>query len=168
MQQELTRTRNERSASAMQGGKYLVFALDPNQYGVPIQSVREIIAMHDITPLPRMPHFVRGVINLRGKIIPVADLRICLGMQFNEATRISCIIVSEIECDEDGTTTQIGCMVDSVCEVREVNGDEIQFPPHGGDGGAVQGLVRTDDTVVALLELQVLLGELAAHSGNAA
>ncbi|MEZ6016007.1 MAG: chemotaxis protein CheW [Planctomycetota bacterium] len=159
MQQELTR-----SSSATRGGKYLVFALDPNQYAVPIKVVREIIAMHEITPLPRMPHFVRGVINLRGRIIPVADLRVCLGMSSNEATRTSCIIVADIECDDEGTTTQIGCMVDSVCEVREIDEAEIQTPPHGTDGGHVNGLVRTDEAVFAILELEVLLGEIGAQA----
>lgn len=160
MQKELARAQ-----AATRGGKYLVLNLDPNQYAVPIQSVREIIAMHDITPLPRMPHFMLGVINLRGRIIPVADLRLCMGMPSNETTRVSCIIVADLECDEDGTLTQIGCMVDSVCEVREINGADIQLPPHGSDGAHIQGLVRAEDCVVALLDLEVLLGEFAVDAG---
>ena len=163
MNQELARR-----STTEQGGKYLVFALDPNQYAVPIQSVREIIAMHDITPLPRMPHCVRGVINLRGRIIPIADLRRSLGMSERDATSISCIIVTETEPDDDGAVTPIGCIVDSVCEVREIARDDIQLPPQGSEGGYVDGLVRTDETVVALLQLDSLFAAVgigAQHLG---
>jgi len=161
MNQELARR-----GATEQGGKYLVFALEPNQYAVPIQSVREIIAMHDITPLPRMPHCVRGVINLRGRIIPVADLRRSLGMSERDATNVSCIIVTETEADEDGTVTPIGCIVDSVCEVREIGRDTIQSPPQGSEGGYVDGLVRTDETVVALLQLETLFASMGIGSQN--
>ena len=149
-------------------GKYLVFALDPNQYAVPIQSVREIIAMHEVTPLPRMPRFVKGVINLRGKIIPVADLRVCLGLESSEPTPISCIVVADIVNEEDGTSTQIGCIVDAVCDVREIDGEQVQEPPRGGDDHHVRGLVRTDDVVVALLDFEVLLGDIALQTSHVA
>lgn len=157
-------TQVESSATA----KFLVFALDPNQYAVPIQSVREIIAMHEVTPLPRMPQFVRGVINLRGKIIPVADLRVGLGLEASEPTQVSCIVVADMVNEEDGTSTQIGCIVDSVCEVREIAGEAIQEPPRGGDDMHVRGLVRTDGDVVALLDIEVLLGDIALEGAEAA
>ena len=143
-------------------GKHLVFALTPNDYAVPIRAVREIIAMHDITPLPGMPEFVRGVINLRGRIIPVADLCIRLGLGPHEETPVSCIIVADLACGGDGPPSEVGCIVDSVREVREIRDDQIQETPRGGDEAHVHGLVRTDDEVIAVLDLEVLLGDISS------
>src|SRR5437016_6167559 len=81
---------------ASRGGKYLAFALGREEYGLEIQKVREIIGMLDITPVPRMPPYLKGVINLRGKVISVIDLRVRLGLQPVERTDDTCIIVVDV------------------------------------------------------------------------
>ncbi len=151
-----------------QRGKYLVFTLEPNSYAVPIQSVREIIAMHDVTPLPRMPEYVCGVINLRGRIIPVADLCNRLSATTHEPTPVSCTIVADLQREDDGLSTQIGCVVDSVCDVREIDDDAIQPTPPGNTEAHVAGLVHTDSGVVAVLDLWSLLGPIIDCTDEAA
>ena len=155
------------AATASRGGRHLVLQLEENQYAVPIHTVREIIAMHDITPLPHMPQSVRGVINLRGRIIPVADLRVCLQMMPTESTESTCIIVADLEQEEDGTVFQIGYVVDSVCEVRDFAEENIQAAPRSGAGeDHLQGLIRSEETVVGLLDIKSLLGQLALNAGE--
>ncbi len=96
-------------------GKYLTFSLADEEYGIGILKIREIIGMMSITSVPQTPPFVKGVINLRGKVIPVVDLRLRFGMQEIEYTESTCIIVVEIE--GQAVTVQIGIVVDAVSEV---------------------------------------------------
>ena len=105
-------------------GKYLTFKLVNEEYGLEILKVREIIGMMAITRVPRTPAFVRGVINLRGKVIPVIDLRSKFGMENVADTEETCIIVVDVSRNND--KLQIGILVDSVSEVLDIKGEDIE------------------------------------------
>ena len=141
-------------------GKYLTFVLDTEQYGVPIIKVREILVVLPITPMPQTPHFIKGVINLRGKVIPVVDTRLKFGMMEKEYTSETCIIVVEVK--EKG----IGLVVDTVREVRDVAEDQIEDPPnYGGDSNAfIRGLGKVNEKVIILLDIDQVLGDLDSQS----
>src|SRR5574344_3063666 len=110
--------------------KLLTFSLGEEGYGVSILKVKEIIGMMDITPVPKTPEFIKGVINLRGKIIPVMDLRLKFGMQEKEYNERTCIIVVEINLN--GNERLLGVVVDMVSEVVTMNSDQIEPPPEYG------------------------------------
>ncbi|MFP4017513.1 MAG: chemotaxis protein CheW, partial [Halanaerobiales bacterium] len=114
-----------------QKGKYLTFSLGKEEYGIPILEVKEIIGMMEITEVPKSPEFIRGVINLRGKIIPLMDLRLKFGLEELEYTERTCIIVIDIVNDEN--TKQIGVAVDAVSEVVSIPEDAIESPPSYDD-----------------------------------
>src|SRR5215218_10248854 len=105
-------------------GKYLTVVLENEAYGIGVLKVREIIRMQKITPVPQMPEFVKGVINLRGRVIPIVDLRIKFGLKasFEERT---CIVVVQVKLPS-GVTVQMGLIVDSVEEVVTLSGAEIE------------------------------------------
>ena len=135
-------------------GKYLTFWLAEEQYGLEILRVRELIGMMAVTAVPRTPEFVRGVINLRGKIIPVVDLRTVLGMKSIDETRDTCIIVVDIE---GGNT---GVVVDRVAEVRLITEDCIEDSPSFGtfvDTKHVLGMGKLEDQVTILLDINRVL-----------
>ncbi|MEW6746030.1 MAG: chemotaxis protein CheW [Planctomycetota bacterium] len=108
------------------GGKYLTFELASEQYGLEILKVREIIGLMDITPVPCTPPSVKGVINLRGKVIPVVDLRLKFGMEGAEATDQTCIIVVDVG------EIEMGILVDKVSEVLDIASEEIEDTPAFG------------------------------------
>jgi len=144
------------------GAKYLTLQLGDEHYGVEILRVREIIGLLDITRLPRMPTYVRGVINLRGKIIPVIDLRMRLGMKTIEYNARTCVVVLDLKNESDEGFAQIGCIVDTVSEVREVDPEAIEPPAClGGTRRAdyIHGLAKLADEglVVSLLDIDNLL-----------
>ncbi len=118
--------------SARPGGKFLTFFLASEEYGLEILKVHEIIGMMPITRVPRTPHFIRGVINLRGKVIPVVDLRLKFAMESKEQTEETCVIVVQAQ------GVQMGIIVDKVSEVLDIGSDDIDDPPHFG------AEVRTD------------------------
>lgn len=134
--------------------KLLTFSLGSEGYGVSILKVKEIIGMMDITPVPRTPDFIKGVINLRGKIIPVMDLRMKFGMdqeQYNERT---CIIVAEIVLQ--GVQKLLGVVVDTVSEVVTIYNDQIEPPPEYGTGAehsSILGIGKIKDRVVIILDI---------------
>ncbi len=103
---------------AYKEGKYLTFTLGGEEYGIGILKIKEIIGMMHVTTMPQTPDFVKGVINLRGKVIPVMDLRLRFGMAAMDYTERTCIIVVEIE--GNGGTIQIGIVVESVSEVLNI------------------------------------------------
>ncbi len=142
-------------------GKYITFALDGEEYGIPILNVREIIGMLKITPVPRMPEFVRGVVNLRGKVIPVLDLRTRFGLEYRESDARTPIIVGEVEID--GSTMQIGIVVDSVSEVIQVTQENVEETPSFGvdvNTRFILGIAKIEDGIKTLLDLdKVLTGE---------
>ena len=145
--------------SAHHSGKYLTFFLNAGEFAVGILHVREIIAIQEITPLPRVPEYVRGVINLRGKIIPVVDLRMRLNLDAREYDRATCIIVMEIE-RPGGVTMNIGCVVDTVSEVIDLRSDQIQAPPSFGNGVRVDyilGMTKHEERVTTLIDIETVL-----------
>jgi len=135
-------------------GKYLTFDLAGEQYGIGILKVREIIGMMPITPVPRTPGFIKGVINLRGKVIPVVDLRAKFGMEPAQYTDRTCIIVVEIK-GAQGLIT-MGIVVDSVSEVLNIKADRISETPSFGttvDTDMILGIAKMGDGVKILLDI---------------
>jgi purine-binding chemotaxis protein CheW len=142
-------------------GKYLTFSLAQEEYGIGILKIREIIGMMPITSVPRTPEFVKGVINLRGKVIPVVDLRLRFGMEAIDYTERTCIIVVEIE--GQAGTVQIGIVVDAVSEVLNIKGEEVEDTPTFGtklDTDFILGMAKIEGGVKILLDIdQVLSAE---------
>lgn len=138
-------------------GKYLVFALGREEYGVPVLKVREIIKVMDITPVPQVPAHVRGVINLRGKVIPVVDLRLKFGLPWRDYAERTCIIVIDVR-----TVGLLGVVVDAVSEVVNVAAADIEEPPALGATVSTDyllGLAKVKGTVKILLDLDRVLAE---------
>lgn len=135
--------------------KLLTFSLGDEGYGVSILKVKEIIGMLDITPVPRTPDFIKGVINLRGKIIPIMDLRTKFGMDEQEYDERTCIIVIEIELK--GVQKLLGVVVDMVSEVVTISDDQIEPPPEYGtttDHNFILGIGKIRDRVVIILDIE--------------
>ena len=125
----------------------VVFRLEAERYGIDIFRVNEIIRLREITPLPHMAPHIRGLVNLRGRTIPVVDLRIRFGIGSGETTERARIIVVEAE------SGQVGLIVDEVCEVGALDGVSIEPPPDLAEGDFVRGVARRDDRLIALLDL---------------
>src|ERR1017187_3367092 len=117
-----TTTLETSSGSATQklAGKHLTVVLGSEQYGLPVLKVREIIRLCDITPVPQMPDYIKGVLNLRGKIIPVADLRLKFKLASHKNTDLTCIIVVQVS-SPDKTFNLMGLIVDAVEEVVNIS-----------------------------------------------
>jgi purine-binding chemotaxis protein CheW len=152
-------------------GKYMTFQLAQEVYGLEILSVREIIGLMEITRVPRVPGFIRGVINLRGRIIPVIDLRLKFGMAATAATEQTVIIV--VQCRAGDRSLTMGVLVDLVLEVLNVEAGQIEPTPDLGaasiDGQFIRGVGKAGDRVVFLLDIaRVLSGEEAAALARAA
>ncbi len=151
-------------------GKYLTFKLATEDYGISLLKVREIIGMMSITGVPRTPDFVKGVINLRGKVIPVTDLRLRFGMPESDYTDRTCIIVVEVESRD--TRIQMGIVVDAVTEVLPVKADEIEPAPEFGakvDTRYILGMANMDGAVKILLDIdRVMTAEEIAELEKAA
>ena len=138
--------------------KYLTFQLSDEEYGLEILKVREIIGLMNITPVPRAPSDVRGVINLRGKIIPVVDLRSRFGMSAVEETERSCIIVVDVPAN--GESVDVGVLVDAVSEVLDIPSASIGPAPSFGtdvDTGFILGMAKTGERVTILLKIESVL-----------
>jgi len=134
--------------------KLLTFSLGGEGYGVSILKVKEIIGMLDITPVPRTPEFIKGVINLRGKIIPVMDLRVKFGMEEQEYNERTCIVVVEIKIN--GNDRLLGVVVDMVSEVVNITSDQIEPPPEYGTNSEhnfILGIGKIKDRVVIILDI---------------
>ena len=154
------------------GGKYLTFSLGGEEYGLEILKVREINGLMDITPVPRAPKDIRGVINLRGKIIPVVELRTKFAMPTIEDTEETCIIVVDVT--SDGQSIDMGILVDSVSEVLDIDSDDIEPPPSFGSGvdtDFILGMAKAGGSVKILLAVEKVLTsadfELAGTDGAA-
>jgi purine-binding chemotaxis protein CheW len=148
-------------------GKYLTFALGQEEYGLPVLKVREIIKVMDITQVPQVPVHVRGVINLRGKVIPVVDLRLKFGFPSEAYTERTCIIVVDV--DLPSGKVMMGMVVDSVSEVLNLTGTEIDAPPAFGDAVDTEymlGLAKVKGAVKILLDLNRVLGADVAAAGR--
>ena len=147
-------------------GKYLTFILGKEEYGVEILKVQEIIGMMKVTRVPRSPAFIRGVINLRGKVIPVVDLRVKFGLEGQNDTEKTCIIVVQVA-REAGHKVTMGLIVDEVAEVLNVEANQIEPPPELGSGAEtdfILGVGKVGQKVVMLLDVDRVLssGEMAA------
>ncbi len=135
-------------------GKYLTFSMANEEYGIGILKIKEIIGMMPVTTVPQTPEYVKGVINLRGKVIPVMDLRLRFGMEAMDYTERTCIIVVEIE-DQAGTV-MIGIVVDSVSEVLNIKGKEIEDTPTFGaklNTDYILGMAKMEGGVKILLDI---------------
>ncbi len=156
---ELTKTMNQAvKAMTDREGKYLTFSLAGEEYGIGILKIKEIIGMMPITTVPRTPPFVKGVINLRGKVIPVVDLRLKFGMEEMGYTERTCIIVAEIA--GQGGSVFIGIVVDSVSEVLNIKGGDIEETPTFGarlDTDYILGMAKMNGGVKILLDIDKVL-----------
>lgn len=142
-------------------GKYLTFMLADEEYGIGILKVKEIIGMMPITSVPQTPGFVKGVINLRGKVIPVIALRLKFGMEEIDYSERTCIIVVEIAAESGDLL--IGIVVDTVSEVLNIKGDDVEATPSFGtklNTEYILGMAKVEGGVKILLDIdQVLIGE---------
>ena len=151
------------------GGKYLTFTIGREEYGLPVLKVREIIKVMDITHVPQVAAHVLGVINLRGKVIPVIDLRRKFGFEPLPPTERTCIIVAEVALTS--STVMMGVVVDAVSEVVNVAAAEIEQPPDFGGQRAndfLLGLAKVKGGVKILLDLDRVLGADGPVAINAA
>ncbi len=142
------------------GGKYLTFLLHQEAYGLAILKVQEIIGIMPVTQVPRMPDFVRGVINLRGRIIPVIDLRVQFNLDAQEDTSKTCIIVVDISRGDQRVTT--GVIVDEVAEVVDLKSEQIEPPPSFGTAIStdfILGMGKMAQRVVMLLDIDRILAD---------
>jgi purine-binding chemotaxis protein CheW len=142
----------------MSAGKYLTFKLGPEDFGIGILKVQEIIGMLAVTRMPRTPAYVRGVVNLRGKVIPVLDLRLKFGMDTREDTERTCIIVVQLQ--SSGSEITMGIIVDEVSEVLDVAASQIEPPPSFGssvDVSFIMGMGKVGQKVVQLLDADRIL-----------
>jgi len=154
----LDKSANERRMASL-AGKYMTFKLASEQYGLAILKVRELIGLMELTRVPGTRHAIRGVINLRGKVIPVLDLRLAFGMEAVEATSQTVIIVVQVA-GANGETT-MGILVDEVLEVRAIEPDQIEPPPEFCSHEAVDyvlGVGKADKRVIFLLDIDRVLG----------
>jgi len=142
-------------------GKYLTFALANEEYGLEILKVREIIGYIDVTAVPQTPHYVKGVINLRGQVIPVVDLRGKFGMETADVTEETCIIVVEITQGTRRCST--GIIVDRVQEVLDIPAADIEDAPQFGASVSIDfilGMAKVADSVKILLDIdRILVGD---------
>ncbi len=133
--------------------QFLTFTLSEEIFGVSILQVKEIIEYGGVTPIPMMPEFIKGVINLRGFAVPVVDLANRLGRSISEITRKTCIIIVEIQ--GGGELVEIGLMVDGVDEVLALNSDQLEPPPRFGSSirtDFIKGMGKIDGNFVVLLQ----------------
>ncbi len=160
MQERISKVKQADQTADGREGKYLTFTLAEEEYGIGILKIREIIGMMPITSVPQAPDFVKGVINLRGKVIPVIDLRLRFGMTVMDYTERTCIIVVEIDLTE--TTINIGIVVDSVSEVLNISGGNIEDAPMFGtqlNTGYILGMAKIEGGVKILLDIDKVLSE---------
>lgn len=146
--------------SILRAGKYLTFNLGVEEYGIEILKVIEIIGLMKITAIPQTPDYVRGIINLRGTIHPVIDLRAKFGMKSIDDTQETCIIVLEI--NREDQSEQIGVVVDNVREVQDISESLIKDSPslgHNVDTKFIKGMANIGDKVVILLNVEKIFTE---------
>jgi len=156
--EELTGTSEAEITPTVKEGKYLTFTLAGEEYGISILKVKEIIGLMAITMVPQTPNFVKGVINLRGKVIPVFDLRLKFGMPAMEYTERTCIIVVEIRAAANSIL--IGIVVDSVSEVLNIKASDIEETPSFGSQlqtDYILGMAKAGEGIKILLDIDRVL-----------
>lgn len=145
----------ERESGQAGGGQHLTFALGEQEYGIELLRVQEIKGYTAITPIPRTPPHIKGVINLRGSVVPVLDLRAKFSMDPVEYTKFTVIVLVTI------ADKVLGVVVDAVQDVLTLNGDQIQPPPDMGertDSRYLRGLAAVGDKLIAMLDIDTLFG----------
>ena len=157
----------EQVRASGRGGKYLTFSLAGEEYGIEILRVHEIIGMMPVTRVPRTPEMIRGVINLRGKVIPIVDLRRKFEMPSTEQTGETCIIVVQVH------GIQTGLVVDSVSDVMDITGADVEDVPSFGSDVTTDyllGIAKSNGRVKLLLDIERVLtkAEAGALEGAAA
>ncbi|HUJ22080.1 MAG TPA: chemotaxis protein CheW [Bryobacteraceae bacterium] len=149
-------------------GKYLVFHLGSEEFGIRVLKVREIMGVQDITAVPQTPAHVKGVINLRGKVIPVVDLRLKFGLPAVEYTQRTCIIVVQVQGDTNSML--MGIVVDGVAEVLNLVAGDIEDTPDFGQGVATPyllGMAKIKGKVKILLDIDQVMSSQELHGLNA-
>ncbi|HOF58883.1 MAG TPA: chemotaxis protein CheW [Syntrophorhabdaceae bacterium] len=134
--------------------QYLTFQLGEEVFAIDVSHVREILEFNTVTKVPKTPEYMRGVINLRGSVVPVLDMRLKFGMTMTERTVNTCIIVVEVSLD--GETTVVGALVDSVQEVFEMEPEKIEPAPRIGirlRTEFIKGMGKRDDTFIIILDI---------------
>jgi len=137
-----------------QHGRFLTFTLEENVYGIPIKYVTEIIGMQTITTVPETPDYLKGIINLRGKIVPLIDVRLKFGKQEIEYNERTCVVVVDVD------SLSVGLIVDMVDDVMTIADDKIAPPPIGTggyDNRYIEGIGQADDQVLLLLDTSKIL-----------
>lgn len=156
---EMVQTTDNRNPSVVNlGGKYLTFTLDNEEYCITILKIKEIIGMMPITSVPQVPDFVKGVINLRGRVIPVMDFRLKFDMPQADYSDRTCIIVVEVEGESE--RINMGCIVDSVCEVLNISAGDISNTPDFGTSMNTEyilGMAKMEGNVKILLDIDLIL-----------
>ncbi len=146
--------------TTVESWQYLSFNLDQEIYALNIIQVKEVLDFTEITKVPKMPDFMRGVINLRGKVVPVVDLRLKFGMPETEKTVDTCIIIIEITLD--GESTSLGALADSVREVLTLQPDLIEPPPKIGmrlKTEFIKGMGKKDDEFIIILDVDSVFSD---------
>jgi purine-binding chemotaxis protein CheW len=149
-----------KTLTKFQAGKFLTFKLGEESYGVAVLKIREIIRMQKITLVPQMPSYVKGVINLRGKVIPVIDMRLKFNVGSDAVTERTCIVVVQIENRAASTTTSVGLIVDAVEEVMNITENEVEETPDLGgqfDGEYILGIAKIKGEVKTLLDIDAVI-----------
>jgi len=146
-------------------GKYLTFQLAQEEFGIRVLKVREIMGLQEITAVPQTPSHVKGVINLRGKVVPVIDLRLKFGLPATDYTQRTCIIVTQVQ--GGSAPVMMGIVVDGVSEVLNLSGSEIEDTPDFGDSAGTQyllGMAKVKGKVKILLDIDRVLSTLELHN----
>ena len=146
---------NKAREVAARAGKYLTFGLGEEDYGLEILKVREIMGLLDITSVPNTPHYVKGVVNIRGKVIAIMDLRSKFGMMETAATDQTCIIVVYVG------DVEVGIVVDRVLEVQDIAEEDVEDTPEmdaGYDAKNILGMSKAGGKVTILLDIEKVLG----------
>ena len=149
-------------------GKYMTFTLKNEIYGIPIGTVKEINAMMTITEVPNTPKYIKGVINLRGKIISIMDLRLRLGMEEIDYSERTCIIVVEVPNNEKGKK-KIGIVVDHVAEVIEIKNSELEdFEEDLVDdlNAFINGIAKMKDKIIIILDIKKIVNNVETVEVN--
>ncbi len=149
---------NVAAIAEIRAGKYLAFRLGKEDFAIQVLKVREIVGIQDITSVPQMPGYVKGVINLRGKVIPVVDLRLKFGLPEREYTQRTCIIVVQVH--SGGQAIQTGIIVDEVSEVLNLAAGEIENTPDFGEDVSTPyllGMAKVKGNVKMLLDIDQVL-----------
>jgi purine-binding chemotaxis protein CheW len=159
MDEMMAAASHEVKSSKGREGKYLTFSLAGEEYGIGILKVKEIIGMMEITRVPQTPAYVKGVINLRGKVIPVVDLRAKFNLDAGEYTERTCVVVVEVS--RNTGHVLIGSVVDSVSEVLNIREGEIEDTPDFGvhlDTCYILGMAKAGSGIKILLDIDSVLG----------